>query len=79
MQKKDLRKLLSYKLQKKVNPDNVIYRNKGSTADVKFNEFGNALNLLDKTKEDKINLADEKNYQIGFESNLGKIKKEAKI
>ena len=57
----------------------MIYRNKGSTADVKFNEFGNALNLLDKTKEDKINLADEKNYQIGFESNLGKIKKEAKI
>ena len=29
-------------LDKKVNPDNLIYRYKGSTADAKFNKFDNA-------------------------------------
>ena len=29
-------------LDKKVNPDNMIYRYKGSTADAKFNKFDNA-------------------------------------
>ena len=47
-------------LDKEVNPDNLIYRYKGSTADAKFNEFDSALNLLDKIKEGKISLADAK-------------------
>ena len=39
---------------KNVNPVNLIYRYKCSTAaDVKFNEFDNALNFLDKIKEAK--------------------------
>ena len=49
------------RLDKNVNPVNLIYRYKCSTAaDVKFNEFDNALNFLDKIKERKIGLADAK-------------------
>ena len=49
------------RLDKNVNPVNLIHRYKGSTAaDVKFNEFDNALNFLDKIKERKIGLADAK-------------------
>ena len=62
-------------LDRKVNPDNLIYRYKGSTADVKFNESDNALTLLDKIREGKIILVNAKNDQIGFKSNLGEIKK----
>ena len=61
-------------LDKKVNPDNLKYRYKGSTVDVKFNEFDNAL-FSDKIKESKISLAGAKNDQIGFKSSLGEIKK----
>ena len=39
---------------------------KGPTADVKFDEFDNALNLIDKIRESKISLADAKNNQSGF-------------
>ena len=46
------------KLDKKVNPDDLIYRYKGFTADAQFNEFDNAFNLLDKIKNGKISLAD---------------------
>ena len=34
--------------KKKVNSDDLIYRYKGNIADVKFNEFDNALNVIDK-------------------------------
>ena len=40
-------------LDKKVNPDNLIYRYKGHTAGEKFDEFDNALNPLDKIKKVK--------------------------
>ena len=39
------------KLNKKVDLDDLIYRYKGSTADAKFNEFGNDFNFLDKIRE----------------------------
>ena len=63
------------KLDKNVNPDDLICKYKGPTADVKFNEFDNALNLIDKIREGEISLADTKNDQIRFKSNLGEIKK----
>ena len=65
-------------LDKNVNPDNLIYRYKGLTADVKFSKFDNALNLLDKINEVKIRLADAKNDEIKFQSDLGEIKKKIK-
>ena len=46
------------KLDKKVYPYDLIRKYKGPTADGKFNEFHNALNLMDKTREGEISLAD---------------------
>ena len=47
-------------LNKEVNPDNLIYKNKGPTTDVKFDELHNALNLLNKTKEGETSLTKAK-------------------
>ena len=48
-------------LDKKVNSDDLIYRYKGNTADVKFNEFDNAFDIIDKIRDGKIDLSDVKN------------------
>ena len=47
------------RLDKEVNPDKLIYRYKGPTE--KFNAF-DALNPLDKLKEGKTSLAEEKKW-----------------
>ena len=52
-----------------------MYRYNGKTADVKFDQFDNTFNLLDKTREGKIKLADAKHDQIKFKSDVGEIKK----
>ena len=57
-------------LDKKVNSDDLTYRYKGNNADAKFNEFDNAFSLLNKIKDDKIGLADGKDDQAKFKSNL---------
>ena len=62
-------------LDKKVNSDDLIYRYKGNTADVKFDEFDNALNIINKIQNGEISLADVKNNQEKFKSYLGEIKK----
>ena len=62
-------------LNNKVSPDNLMYRYTGPTADAKFNEFDSALSLVDKIREGEINLANVKNDQKRFKSNLSKIKK----
>ena len=62
-------------LDKKVNLDDLIYIYKGKTPDQKFGKYDNALNLIDKMKNGEIKLAEAKNDQIQFKSNLGKIKK----
>ena len=62
-------------LDKKFNPDDLIYRCKGSTADAKFNEFDNGFSLLHKIRDGKISLADEKKDQAEFKLNLSEIKK----
>ena len=46
--------------QKKVNPDDLMYKYKGPTSGAKHNEFENALNLIDKIREGEISLADTK-------------------
>ena len=48
-------------LVKKVNSDDLIYRYRGNTADVKFDEFDNALNIKTKIQNGDIRLADVKN------------------
>ena len=73
LQLKVLKKQLSQ--IKKVNPDDLIYKYKGSTADEKFNEFDNTFSLLDKIRNGKISLADAKNDQAEVKLNLSEIKK----
>ena len=48
---------------------------KGNTADAKIDQFDNAFSLLDKMRDFKISLADGKNDQAEFKSNLNEIKK----
>ena len=59
------------KLDEKVNLDDLIYRYKGKTPDENFDTYDNALNLIDKIKNGQIKLAEAKNDQIKFKSNLG--------
>ena len=63
------------KLDEKSNRDDLIYRYKGTTPDEKFDEYDNALGLIDKIKNDKVKLADAENDQINFKSSLSEIKK----
>ena len=62
-------------LHKKVNSDDLIYRYKGNTADIKFNKYDNALDIIDKMQDGKIDLANVKNNQEKFKFYLGEIKK----
>ena len=61
-----------------VNSDDLIYRYKGNTVDLKFDKFDNALNIINKIQNGEISLADVKNNQEKFKSYLGEIKKETK-
>ena len=45
-------------LDEKINSDNLVYGCKGNTADTKFNEFDNALDIIDKIQDGKKDLAD---------------------
>ena len=63
-------------LDKKVNPDNLIYRYKGKTPDVKFNKLDNAVDLTDNIREGKKTIVDVKNDQIKFKSDLSELRKE---
>ena len=47
-------------LDKKVNRDDLIYRYEGNTPDLNFDEFDNALALVDKIRDGKISLTDVK-------------------
>ena len=62
-------------LDKKVNSDNLIYRYKDNTADAKFDKLDNALHVISKIKNGEISLADVKNNEAKFKSDLGEIKK----
>ena len=62
-------------LNNKVSPDNLIYRYTGPTANAKFNEFDNALSLIDKIREGETSIADVKNDQRRFKPMLGELKK----
>ena len=66
-------------LENKVDPDNIIYRYKGPTVDVKRNKLDNVLNFLDKIREGEISLDDAKKDQIEFKSNLDEKKETKKL
>ena len=54
----------------------MIYRYKGNAGDAKFGEFDNALDIINKMRDGKIDPADVKNNQQKFKSYHGEIKKE---
>ena len=60
---------------KKVNSDDLIYRYRGNAANVKFDEFDNGLNIINKIQNGKVSLEDVKNNQDKFKSHLQEIKK----
>ena len=62
-------------LDKKVNSDDLIYGCKRSTADAKFDNFNNTLNITNKIQNAQISLVDVKNNQEKFKTQLGEIKK----
>ena len=53
----------------------MTYRYRGNITDVNFDEFDNALDIIDKIRDGKIDLADVKNNQEKYKSYLGEIKK----
>ena len=61
-------------LHERVNSHDLRYRYKGNTADAKFGKFDDALDIINKIRDGKTDLADVKNNQQKFKSFLGKIK-----
>ena len=84
IQKEIFNKLVDEKLEKitdldkKVNNDDLIYRYKGRLADTKFDEFDNAIGVINKIRDGKKDLAGVKKNQQKFKYYLGEIKKGAK-
>ena len=70
---KDLKKITD--LDKNVNSDDLLYRYKGNSPDLNFNESDNAVALIDKMRGGKISLTDLKHNHEKFKSYLGEIKK----
>ena len=62
-------------LDERVNSNDLIYRYKGKNVDAKFDEFDNALDIINKIRDGKTDLADVKNNQQKFKSYLGETKK----
>ena len=62
-------------LDKEVNSDDLKYRYKGNTANTKFDEFDNALNIINKIQNGETELKDIKNNQEKSKTYLGEIKK----
>ena len=56
----------------------MIYRYKSRLADTKFDEFDNALSIINKIRDGKEDLASVKKNQQKFKYYLGEIKKGAK-
>ena len=65
-------------LDKKANSDDLIYRCKGNTIDVKFDKFDNALNIINKIQNGEIKLEDVKYNQEKFKSWRNKKRKKIK-
>ena len=73
-QKEIFNELLDERLEKITDLD-LIYRSQGNITDAKFNKFDKALDIINKIRDGKIDLADVKNNQEKFKIYLGKIKK----
>ena len=61
-----------------MNNDDLIYRYKSSTADVKIDVFDNTINIINKINNGEIELSNVKRNQEKIKSYLGKIKRRSK-
>ena len=64
-------------LDKKVNSNDLIYRYKVNIAEAKFDKFDNALDIIDKIRDGKIDLSNVKNNQENDIEMLYKARNEA--
>ena len=62
-------------LHKSVDKSKLIYRYKGNTSHVNFNEYIGATNLINKIKDGDVSLREAVNDQFERKSKLGEIKK----
>ena len=65
-------------LDERVNSDNLIYKYKSNINDVNFNNFDNALDIVNKIRDGKKELTNVKKNQEKFKSLLSEIKKSGK-
>ena len=65
-------------LDRKVNRDDLIQTYKGNTSDLNFDEFDNALNIINKIQNGEIKLEDVKYNQEKFKSWRNKKRKKIK-
>ena len=65
-------------LDKRVDSKNLIHRCKGNTADAKFDEFDNAIDVVNNIRNGKKELINVKKNQEKFKSLLSEIKKGSK-
>ena len=63
-------------LHKKVNLDDLVYKDKCKSPDEKFDKYDNALDFINKIRNGDVKLLETKNDQAIVKSYLGKIKKE---
>ena len=63
---------------KKVNSDDLMYRYKSNTADIKLSEFDNVLDIIDKIQNGKTDLSNVENNQQKLKYYLGGEKMEPK-
>ena len=84
IKKKIFNKLIDDRIEKitnldsKVKRDDLIYRYKGDTSDLKFNEFYGGVDIINKIRDGKEDLSDIKNNQHYFKALLGEVTKDAK-
>ena len=81
MQKRIFNKLVDERFEKianldrEVKRDHLIYRYKGDTSDLKFNEFDSGVDVINKIRDGKEDLTNVKNNQHFFKIHLGEIKR----
>ena len=68
-------KRLLKKLNQTKNLDDLVYRYKSNNPNEEFNTYDNALDLINKIKNDEIKLEEAKNDQRNFKSILSEINK----
>ena len=65
-------------IDSEVKRNDLLYRYKGDTSDLKFNKFDGGVDIINKIRDGKEELRDIKNNQHYFKALLGEVKRGAK-